>query len=73
MLVNKYCQVILGEGEQPPEDITGRRFTTVYTEIVERGLSFPTNDNKLPNQTRFKKILIWGAICGLIGACLYFL
>jgi hypothetical protein len=52
--------------------LTGRRFSTNYNEIAERGLTFPANDNKLPLSTRLKKLGLWGIIILSILSAFYF-
>lgn len=72
MLVNRYCQVTLGNTESVMETLEGRRFSTNYSEVAERGLSYPANDNKLPLSVRLKKIGLWGIIILSIISAFYF-
>ena len=72
MLVNRYCQVTLGNNETMIETLEGRRFSTNYSEISERGLTLPVNDNKVPLSIRLKKIGLWGIIILSIISAFYF-
>lgn len=71
MLVNRYCQVTLGNNESIIETLEGRRFSTNYSEVAERGLTLPVNDNKFPLSVRLKKIGLWGIIILSILSAFY--
>jgi hypothetical protein len=64
--------VTLGNNETMIETLEGRRFSTNYFEIAERGLTLPVNDNKVPLSLRLKKIGLWGIIILSIVSAFYF-
>jgi hypothetical protein len=72
MLVNRYCQVTLGNSESMIDTLEGRRFSTNYSEVAERGLASPINDNRLPLSILLKKIGLWGIIILSIISAFYF-